>query len=108
MRGYKVYLLATAIFLAASALYCAAGTLGAALRGRDVEVRSLTGRAVIEQGPDKTGRMCVSHIRIEVEADLDEKDQKMFEKCCRIAEHACLVSYSLRNGVDVSPTFRRV
>ena len=93
--------------LAASALYCFASTLGAALAARNATIRSLTGRAVSEKDKDEYYRTKVSNIQIEVEVDVNDGDLPTLEKCEKIMENGCLITYSLNQGIEVEHTIKR-
>ncbi len=93
--------------LAASALYCFASTLGSALAARGATIKSLTGRAVSEKDKDEYYRTKLSNIRIEVEVDVNDGDLPTLEKCEKIMENGCLITYSLNQGVEVEHAIKR-
>jgi uncharacterized OsmC-like protein len=93
--------------LAASALYCFASTLGSALAARGATIKSLTGRAVSEKDKDEYYRTKVSNIRIEVEVDVNDGDLPTLEKCEKIMENGCLITYSLTQGIEVEHAIKR-
>lgn len=93
--------------LAASALYCFASTLGAALAARGVTIKSLTGRALSEKEKDEYYRTKVGNIQIEIEVDVNDADLPTLEKCEKIMENGCLITYSLNQGIEVEHTIKR-
>ncbi len=95
-------------FLGASAVHCMAGTVAAFLLGRGVTIRSLTGRAIVEQGTNDQRRVQVSKVRVELDVDVEEKDAPMLEKARQIIEErGCLITYSLERGTQVEHVIRR-
>jgi len=95
------------ILLCASALYCFASTLGSALAARGATIKSLTGRAVSEKDKDEYYRTKVSNVQIEVEVDVNDGDLPTLEKCEKIMENGCLITYSLNQGIEVEHTIKR-
>jgi uncharacterized OsmC-like protein len=93
--------------LCASALYCFASTLGSALAARGATIKSLTGRAVSEKDKDEYYRTKVSNVQIEVEVDVNDGDLPTLEKCEKIMENGCLITYSLNQGIEVEHTIKR-
>lgn len=93
--------------LAASALYCFASTLGGALATRNAIIKSLTGRAVSDKDKDEYYRTKVNNIQIEVEVDVNDGDLPTLERCEKIMENGCLITYSLNEGIEVEHTIKR-
>ena len=90
--------------LLASALYCFASTLGSALQVRGVDFKSIKGRAIAEKEEDDYHRTRVSRIRIEIDAEVDPDDLPVLERCRKVMEKGCLITYSLYNGIEVEHT----
>lgn len=87
--------------LCASALYCFAGTLAAALAARGVDVRSMTGMATALKEKDALRRTRVAEIKIAIHVTLDEKDLPVLEKCRKIMQRGCLITYSLEDAIEI-------
>ena len=87
-------------------MYCFASTLGSALKARGASIRSLTGRAVATNERDADFRTRVANIRIVVEADVETADLALLDKCEKIMERGCLVTYSLSEGIEVEHSVR--
>lgn len=94
-------------FLCASALYCYASTLAAALIARGAKIQSLTGRATSETGKDDIQRIKVNKIQIDIFVDIEDKFLPVLEKCKKIMEKGCLVTYSLASGIQVEHSITR-
>jgi uncharacterized OsmC-like protein len=93
--------------LAASALYCFASTFGSALAARGATIKSLIGKAVSEKEKDEYYRTKVSNIQIEVEVDLNDADLPTLERCKKIMENGCLITYSLNQGIEVEHNIKQ-
>ena len=93
--------------LCASALYCFASTLGSALIARGATIKSLSGRAVSQKEKDDYYRTKVSRIRIEIDVNVEEKDLPILEKCQKIMERGCLITYSLDGGIEIEHSIKR-
>ncbi|MCL4466816.1 MAG: OsmC family protein [Chloroflexi bacterium] len=92
--------------LCAAALYCFASTLASALNARGARIESLTARAVARKGRDDYYRTKLQDIRIEVDVDLDQEDLPILEKCDKIMQRGCLITYSLTEGIEVEHAIR--
>ncbi len=93
--------------LSAAALYCFAGTLATALASRGATINSMTGRAVATRGKDANNRSKITDIRVEIDVEVNDADLPILEKCQRIMQSGCLVTYSLDNAVHVEHVIRR-
>jgi organic hydroperoxide reductase OsmC/OhrA len=87
--------------LCASALYCYASTLAAALTARGVKNFGLNGKATSETIKDNSQRTKISKMKIEVTVSLEDKYLPVLEKCKKIMEKGCFVTFSLENGIAV-------
>jgi osmotically inducible protein OsmC len=93
--------------LCASTLYCFAATLGSALIARKANVKSLTGKATAVKEQDDFFRTIVSEILIEVAVEIDDEDLPILEKCEKIMERGCLVTYSLDEAITIEHKITR-
>lgn len=94
--------------LAASSLYCFAATLSSSLTSRGANVKSLTGKARVIKGEDEVYRTKVQEIVIDVFVDIDDEDEKIFNKVKNIMRRGCLVTYSLEDAIDIEYNIHRL
>lgn len=94
--------------LCASTLYCFAATLGSALVARKANVKSMTGRATARKEKDEVFRTKVTEIEIEIGVEIDDGDVPILEKCKKIMDRGCLVSYSLEDAIEIEHEITRI
>jgi len=87
--------------LCASNLYCFAGTLAAALTARGADVKSMTGKATALKEKDEIRRTKITEIALSIDVALYEKDMPVFEKCKKIMQRGCLITYSLEDAIEI-------
>jgi uncharacterized OsmC-like protein len=87
--------------LCASALYCYASTLAAAMTARGVKNMGLKGKATSETTKDEFQRTKINKIKIEVTVSLEDKYLPVLEKCKKIMEKGCFITFSLESGITV-------
>jgi uncharacterized OsmC-like protein len=87
--------------LGASCLYCFAATFASALTGRGVEIKSMKGSVSLDKEKDDVFRTRVSRMKIRLNIEIDEKDSAVFEKCRKIMERGCLLTYTLEEAIDI-------
>jgi organic hydroperoxide reductase OsmC/OhrA len=92
--------------LCASALYCYASTLAAAMTARGVKNLGLRGKATSETVKDEFQRTKINKIKIELTVSLEDKYLPVLEKCKKIMEKGCFVTFSLENGITVEHSIR--
>ncbi len=86
--------------LAASTLNCLMASLKFCLEKKRVELDSLEGeiRGKIER---VDGRLRITEFKADIEPAIEERDREKVEKCKEIFENYCIVTQSIRNGIDV-------
>ena len=94
--------------LNAAALCCVATTLASDLIKRGAEVRSLTGRAASGKEKDSVLRTHINEIQVEIEVDIGDADQAILDECLGIISRDTLAMYSLREGIEVEASVKRV
>jgi uncharacterized OsmC-like protein len=94
--------------LNAAALCCVATTLASDLTKRGAEVKSLTGRAASGKEKDSVMRTRINEIQVEIEVDIGEADQAILDECLEIISRDTLAMYSLREGIEVEASIKRV
>jgi uncharacterized OsmC-like protein len=89
-------LLAAAIgnCLSASLLYCAEKSRA--------NVMGLRTKVKVEHVRNEHGRLRIGKIHIEIIPDVDEMDRAKIERCLRMFEDFCVVTQSVRKGIDIS------
>jgi uncharacterized OsmC-like protein len=92
----------------AAALCCVCTTLASDLIKRGAEVKSLTGKSASQKEKDSVLRTHISEIEVEIEVDIGDADQSILDECLEIVGRDTLVMYSLREGVDVQASIKRV
>lgn len=91
--------------LAGSVLVCMGGTLAAGLEARGVTVESLTGRAQVQTSKNLPKR--IEAIDIELRLKVPAGNEKVVDKVEKILARGCLISRSLKPGIDVRETIIR-
>ena len=87
--------------LAASTVNCLMASLTFCLKKKKVDLSSLKGEVTgkIER-VDK--RLRVTELDVKIYPGVDEKDKEKLKKCIDIFEDYCVVTQSIRNGIDVN------
>jgi uncharacterized OsmC-like protein len=94
--------------LNAAALCCVCTTLASDLIKRGVEIKSLAGRSASGKEKDSVLRTRINEIQVEIEVDIGDADQAILDECLEIVSRDTLVMYSLREGVDVDASIKRI
>lgn len=87
--------------LAAATANCLMASLIFCLKKKKVELNDLKGEvtATVER-VDK--RLRITGLDVNIHPDIDEDDKDKLEKCLDIFEDYCVVTQSIRNGIDVN------
>jgi uncharacterized OsmC-like protein len=94
--------------LGASCLYCFAATFASALTGRGIEIKSMKGRVSLDKDKDDVFRTRISRMKITLDVEIDEKDSDVFEKCRKIMERGCLLTYTLEEAIDIEHEIHKI
>ncbi len=94
--------------LNAGALCCICTTLASDLTKRGVEIKSMTGRIASKKEKDSIMRTRISEMQAEIEVNIGDSDQALLDECISIINNDTLSMYSLREGIDVSASIKRV
>ncbi|MFP4051322.1 MAG: OsmC family protein [Thermoplasmata archaeon] len=87
--------------LAASTLNCLMASLIFCLKKKKVELSSLEGEVTGKiKRVDK--RLRVTELDVKIDPGVDEEDKEKLKKCIDIFENYCVVTQSIRNGIDVN------
>ncbi len=86
--------------LAASTLNCLMASLTFCLNKKRVAIKSLKGTVT---GTIKRvdGRLRITNIDVDIVPKVAEEDEEKVKKCEEIFENYCVVTQSVRNGIDV-------
>jgi nitrogen regulatory protein PII len=80
--------------------------LAAALTARGVKNPGIKGRATSETINDEFQRTKINKIKIEIVVSLENKYLPVLEKCKKIMEKGCFVTFSLESGIAVEHLIR--
>ena len=94
--------------LNAAALCCICTTLASDLTQRGAVIKSLTGRAASKKEKDSVLRTRINEIQAEIQVDIGDADQAILDECLEIISRDTLAMYSLREGIDVEASVKRV
>jgi len=53
------------------------------------------------KGKDEIRRTKVTDMTISIEVEIDDKDEATLEKCKKIMDRGCLLTYSLDDAIDI-------
>ena len=86
--------------LAAATLNCLMASLKFCLDKKRVDLKSLKGKVdVTIERIDK--RLRVTEMDVHIRPGIDEENKKKLEQCADIFENYCVVTESVRNGIEV-------
>jgi len=88
--------------LGASCLYCFAATLGSSLTARGVAVKSMSGVVELTKGKDDIRRTKVMEMNISIEVEIEDRDKSILEKCKKIMDRGCLLTYTLEDAIEIT------
>lgn len=90
--------------LCASALFCYCAALDSALTTRGALYSAIDGVATLETGANEQGLGRITSIALETTVTISEDDASIFERCQKILRQGCLVTSSLREGIEITYT----
>lgn len=90
-----------------AALYCFCNTLASELTSRNVNIKSLNGRATPTKTKDDYNRTRIKRIFIDVEVDVDDKDLPALAECREVMSLGSLITYSMNESIEVDQVIRR-
>jgi organic hydroperoxide reductase OsmC/OhrA len=91
-----------AAVLAAAVGNCLAASFAFCLRKARVEPVDLTAAVVARVMRNEHGRFRISSIDVELTPQVNDSDRPRLERCERLFEDFCIVTESVRRGIDVS------
>jgi organic hydroperoxide reductase OsmC/OhrA len=91
-----------AAVLAAAVGNCLAASFAFCLRKARVEPLDLTADVVAHVARNEQGRFRISGIDVELSPEVKYSDRPRLERCERLFEDFCIVTESVRRGIDVS------
>lgn len=89
--------------LAAALAECMSSTLFFLLQWAQIECKQFNATAEVVTAKDENNRLCVDHINLTMYLDIpnDEKSLKSFERTKTLFKRGCLMSRSLKRGINV-------
>jgi len=91
-----------AAVLAAAVGNCLVASFAFCLRKARVEPLDLTAAVVARVARNEQGRFRISSIDVELTPDVLESDRPRLDRCERLFEDFCIVTESVRRGIDVN------
>lgn len=85
--------------LSASLLFCA--------RKARVNVRGLRTEVKVAYARNENGRLRIGRIEVEIAPQLDEAERDKAQRCLDVFEDYCVVTQSVRGGIDVSVSVKQ-
>jgi nitrogen regulatory protein PII len=76
------------------------------MTARGVKNMGLKGKATSETTKDEFQRTKINKIKIEVTVSLEDKYLPVLEKCKKIMEKGCFITFSLESGITVEHSIR--
>ena len=87
--------------LAAAVGNCLAASLLFCLKKSHIEPHRISAVVEGEMTRNERGRMRITELRVRLEPALDEADLPRINRCSELFEDFCIVTESVRNGIDV-------
>jgi uncharacterized OsmC-like protein len=84
--------------LSASLLFCA--------RKSRTDLRNLHTEVTVNYRRNETGRVRIGNMQVQIEPTFDEVDPARAQRCLEIFEDYCVVTQSIRKGIEVSVTVK--
>jgi len=88
--------------LAAAVANCLSASLLFCLRKARVDVRGMRSEATATLVRDQRGRLRVGAIKVRLHPDMEQADSGRVARCLELFEDFCIVTQSVRSGLDVS------
>ncbi len=88
--------------LAAAVADCLSASLLFCLRKARVEVRGMRTEAAASMVRDERGRLRVGGIRVRIHPEIEQAGSGRVARCLELFEDFCVVTQSVRSGLDVS------
>jgi len=67
-----------------------------------LKIRGLHAEVVVTHTRNEKGRLRIGKIDVEIEPRIEEPDEQKLQRCFDMFEDFCVVTQSVRKGVDVS------
>jgi organic hydroperoxide reductase OsmC/OhrA len=87
--------------LAAAAAQCLASSLIFCLKKARVELRDLGVEVQVRMERNEKGRLRIPEMTVLLSPDLAPEDVERFQRCRQLFEDFCIVTQSVRSGIDV-------
>ena len=96
-----------AAMLGAAVGNCLAASLTFCLRKARATVDGMTARVTTHVARTDTGKFRISGIDVELVPEVDDADAAKLDRCDQLFEDFCIVTASVRRGIDVNVTVKR-
>lgn len=93
--------------LAAAVGNCLSASLLFCMQKSRARVRSMHTGVKVRMGRNQKNRMRISGIEVEIEPAYEPEDQPRLDRCLELFEDFCVVTQSVRQGIDVAVKVRQ-
>jgi len=90
--------------LAAAVGGCLSASLLFSARKLRVNITGLHADVAVRHARNEKGRLRIGNIDVKITPKIDEPDEQKFRRCLELFEDFCVVTQSVRKGIDVSVT----
>jgi uncharacterized OsmC-like protein len=87
--------------LAASVGTCLSASLLFCMQKAKVDVNGIRTRVRTQMTRNEQGRLRIGEMKVSIDVDSGEADQKGIDRCSRIFKDYCVVTESVKNGIPV-------
>jgi len=94
-------------FLAAAVGNCLSASLLFCARKSRVDIESVHTEVTVHYARNEQGRIRIGKIDVQVEPRFAESDPAKMQRCLEIFEDYCVVTQSVRKGIDISVLVKR-
>ncbi len=88
--------------LAAAVGNCLSASLLFCMRKARAEVSGIHTEVQVELGRNEKGRMRIARIEVDIEPQYASEEQPKLDRCLELFEDFCVVTQSVRQGIDVA------
>ncbi len=94
-------------FLAAAVGNCLCASLVFCARKSHAPLRGVHSEVTLHYARNEKGRLRIGRIEVRMEPEFEASDPGEASRCLELFEDYCVVTQSVRNGIDVSVTVKR-
>ena len=93
--------------LAAAIGGCLSASLLFSARKLRLNMQGMHSQVTVQHTRNEKGRLRISKIDVEISPDIAEPDPQKLQRCLDLFEDFCVVTQSVRKGIDVSVTVKK-